>query len=78
MSITVDDVHMEVFDGSDWKTYENAPGGWNGGTYHESCDDRDDLSISFKGTGIKVYGAKRPTSVQVQHLTPPPPVVISD
>lgn len=52
---------MEVYDGSDWRTYTNAPGGWNGGTYHETCDDRDDLTISFKGTGIKVYGAKRPT-----------------
>lgn len=61
MSVTVDDPDITLFDGSDWREYTNAPGGWYGGTYHETCDDRDDLTITFKGSGIRVYGAKRPT-----------------
>jgi hypothetical protein len=61
MSTTIDDPDVTLFDGSDWRTFHDAPGGWHGGTYHETCDDRDDLNIAFKGTGIQIFGAKRPT-----------------
>lgn len=36
MSTTVDDPNVTLFDGSDWRTYTNAQGGWHGGTYHET------------------------------------------
>jgi hypothetical protein len=61
MSTTIDDPNVTLFDGSNWKSYTDASGGWHGGTYHETCDDRDDLLIAFTGTGIQIYGAKRPT-----------------
>jgi hypothetical protein len=61
MSTTIDDPNITLYDGSSWKQYNDAAAGWHGGTYHETCDDRDDLTFVFSGTAIQVYGAKRPT-----------------